>query len=93
MLCGVDMIGDGKFTLDAINAICDAMTKSSIQSLRCSLFIKHVQYGYPPFPYLTLVACTCGSLATNRLVYRGDASAVIKLAEAFTQMPNLRKVK
>ena len=33
------------------------------------------------------------SLAENRLVYAGDVSAVIKLAEAFTKMPNLREVK
>jgi len=35
---------------------------------------------------------TSVNLAENRLVYAGDVSAVIKLAEAFTKMPNLRKV-
>ena len=38
MLCGLDenSHGDimGKFTLDAINAICDALTKSKVQSIR-----------------------------------------------------------
>ena len=34
-VCGVNKDGYGKFTLDAINAICDALTKSNIQSFRC----------------------------------------------------------
>jgi hypothetical protein len=45
---------------------------------------------------LILVACACTcvcSLAENNLVWQGDVSAVIKLAEAFTQMPNLREAK
>ena len=33
-LCGFDKYGGGKFTLDAINAICDALTKSNMQSIR-----------------------------------------------------------
>ena len=37
--------------------------------------------------------CAC-SLAENYLTNRGeDMSAVIKLADAFTKMPNLREVK
>jgi len=32
-LCGVDEYGGGKFTPDAINAICDALTKSNVQSI------------------------------------------------------------
>jgi len=32
-LCGVDGFGDGEFTLDAINAICDALAKSNVQSI------------------------------------------------------------
>ena len=57
LLCGVNKNGLGKFTLDAINAICDALTKSNVQSIRCSLFVQHVQHGYPPFSCLTMVAC------------------------------------
>jgi hypothetical protein len=33
-LCGVNRQGVGTFTLDAINAICDALTKSNVQSIR-----------------------------------------------------------
>ena len=33
-LCGVNLLGEGDFTLDAINAICDALTKSNVQSIR-----------------------------------------------------------
>ena len=32
MLCGKVYVGE--FTLDAINAICDALTKSNVQSIR-----------------------------------------------------------
>ena len=42
MLCGVDEDGDGEFTLDAINAICEALTKSNIQSLRCLLLSNRI---------------------------------------------------
>ena len=41
-LCGVDVDGDGEFTLDAINAICEALTKSNIQSLRCLLLSNQI---------------------------------------------------
>ena len=37
MLCGIAPNGSGTFTLDAINAICEALTKSNIQSIRCLL--------------------------------------------------------
>jgi hypothetical protein len=33
-LSGVNWLDAGTFTLDAINAICDALTKSSVQSIR-----------------------------------------------------------
>ena len=31
------MFGNGTFTLDAINALCEALLKSSVTSLRCVL--------------------------------------------------------
>ena len=37
LLCSINEYGLGKFTLDAINAIWDTLTKSNVQSIRCSL--------------------------------------------------------
>ena len=42
MLCGIAPNGFGTFTLDAINAICEALTKSNIQSLRCLLLYNRI---------------------------------------------------
>ena len=49
LLCGLFSDGSGTFTLDAINAICNALTKSNVQSIRCALAIIPVETaGYPP---------------------------------------------
>ena len=50
LLCGVDIYGNGKFTLDAINAICDALTKSNVQSIRCSLLSNMSNMDTRPYP-------------------------------------------
>ena len=33
-LCGVNWQGEGTFILDAINVLCNALTKSNVQSIR-----------------------------------------------------------
>ena len=87
----------GKFTLDAINAICDALTKSNVQSIRCACVPSNMSYRIPAVLLLMARARTLDcSLAENQLTgdwFAPDMSAVIKLAEVFPKMPNLRKVK
>ena len=34
-LCGVSMYGEGKFTTEGINALCDGLKQSKVSSLRC----------------------------------------------------------
>ena len=34
-ICGVDKFGKGTFTLDAINALCEALNNSNLTSIKC----------------------------------------------------------
>jgi len=95
----------GAFTIEGITALCEGIKQCSIKSL--SLNSNYIGGHYegnrfiatPEGPKAIAEALPhCSSLqslslADNNLTnYGEDMSAVIKLAEAFTQMPNLRKV-
>jgi|EP00966_Prymnesium_polylepis_P026504 hypothetical protein len=63
-LCGLDQEGDGKFTPDAINAICDALTKSNVHRALGELklcSIQHVQQDTRPSPLAIFASCGCCS--------------------------------
>jgi hypothetical protein len=84
--------------MSAVITLAEAFTKMpNLREVKCVLVptLSHETTGYPPFSCLMLVAHLPGcSLADNNLTNFGtDTSAVIKLAEAFTKMPDLRKVK
>ena len=92
-LCGISSSGKGTFTLDAINALCEALPKSSVISLRCALafWVSRAILPGINLPYLAahLPLCAPRSLSSNNI----NAEAGVKLAEGFAQMPNLREVK
>ena len=75
-LCGIDMSGNGTYTAEGINKLCESIKTSSITSLRCAAAVPAVlpEFSVPADVHLSCTCpVACGSLKNNRLGPEGGA--------------------